>query len=466
MTVYSLIVVLIVTTGIALAALAYGWPRRGSDLLLLSGAGTIAGLLLAGIVAGAVVATDIASLWWRCAIVMLLVAAGAVLLARRWRQAVPVVDPPLPPRRAWWLIAVILVLIALRLLPLLDEVLLRPVYPWDAWSVWMVKPKAWFLSGEYHAFVDAKAWFAGAEALRTLPAAGYPELSSHLQLLLAVAAGEWNEPLLLLPWFLLFIAMLLAFTGAGIRLGCPPVACVIVTYLLASLPLLNAQIALAGYLDLWVAAVLMLALSSWLLWRRERRWPLLLATFALAICLVLLKREGLVWCCLLLALVGYDRLSSPWRRRVLWTAFAVVAMLVFMAVGFGGWIDERLGHLAVPGVRSLSLGWRSGGLVLVSALFVHANWHLLALLLVAVPLLRWRVLREDAEARLLGLFVLAAWVALLMLFCLTPASEWAMRQTATNRLVLQLVPTMLLWLMLLVRDVRWTLAIDPPGTAT
>ena len=34
-----------------------------------------------------------------------------------------------------------------------------------------------------------------------------------------------------------------------------------------------------------------------------------------------------------------------------------------------------------------------------TALFTHANWHLLGLLLIGLPLLRWRQFRIDAEAR-------------------------------------------------------------------
>ena len=122
-----------------------------------------------------------------------------------------------------------------------------------------------------------------------------------------------------------------------------------------------------------------------------------------------------------------------------------------IAIGFGGWIDGLIEQWTLPGLKKLSLAWRPGGLVFVTALFTHGNWHLLGLLLVGLPLLRWRQFRIDAEVRLLGLLVLIAWIALLVLFCLTPAAEWAVRQTATNRLVLQLVPVMLLWLTLLVR---------------
>ncbi|MFZ2235162.1 MAG: hypothetical protein WAV67_02175, partial [Dokdonella sp.] len=336
-------------------------------------------------------------------------------------------------------------------LPLCNEVLLRPVFPWDAWALWMVKPKAWFLGGHIDRFVDPVTWFAVGDGVRTLAGSNYPELSGRLQLLLASAVGEWNEPLLLLPWLVMYIALLLAFAGLSRRLGCSALTTLCGCYALASLPLLNAQVALAGYLDLWVGTVLLLAVATWLLWRRERRPALLLLVFALAGSLVLLKREGAVWLGLLLAVIAFDWLPSRWQRRAAWTSVVGVVVFAVIAIGFGSWIDGLIEQWKLPGVQKLSLAWRPRGLVFVSALFTHGNWHLLGLLLVGLPLLRWREFRVDAEARLLGLLVLTAWIALLVLFCLTPAAEWAIRQTATNRLVLQLVPVMLLWLTLLVR---------------
>lgn len=447
---------LLLLAGSGCTVAVFGWPRRGAGMLLTIGVGGMAGLLLGGLVAGLVVGGTTGSLAWRSWLVLAAFAAAGWYSAWRSRGPVPLLSVATGRRRGeWLLLAGAVVLIGLRLVPLLDEVLLRPVYPWDAWSVWMVKPKAWFLGGHYERYVDPVQWFAAADGLRTLPGAGYPELSGHLQLLLAVALGDWNEPLLLLPWLVMYMALVLALAGFCRRLDCPAWSTALACYVLASLPLLNAQVALAGYLDLWVAAALMLALATWLLWRRERRLPLLLAALGFAASMALLKREGAVWLALMLGLFVFDRLPARWQRRALWSAAIAAVVLTVAAIGLGGWIDQLLGHLDIPGIRKLDLGWRPGGLVIVRAIFSHDNWHLLGLLLVALPLLRWRQLRIDDEARLLGLFILVAWIALLMLFCLSPAAQWAVRQTATNRLVLQLVPAMILWLMLLVRDLRW-----------
>ena len=463
MAIYLLTWLLILLAGTGATAVVLGWPRQAFATALNIGAGSMLGLLLAGALAQVVGGQSGADVLVRVLPALALIAAVSWYVAWRWQPPItPVVADHRQRKRLWIIGTLLVLLIGLRLLPLCNEVLLRPVFPWDAWALWMVKPKAWFLGGHIDRFVDPVTWFAMGDGVRTLAGSNYPELSGRVQLLLASAVGEWNEPLLLLPWLVMYIALLMAFAGLSRRLGCSPLAALCGCYALASLPLLNAQVALAGYLDLWVGAVLMLAVGTWLLWRRERRLVLLLFALALGGSLILLKREGAVWFGLLLIVIAFDGLSPRWQRRAAWTGVAGVVAFAVIAIGFGSWIDGLIEQWKLPGVNKLSLAWRPGGLVFVSALFTHGNWHLLGLLLVGLPLLRWRQFRIDVEVRLLGLLVLTAWIALLVLFCLTPAAEWAVRQTATNRLVLQLVPVMLLWLTLLVRG--WDpLQIDAIG---
>lgn len=452
MALYLLTWLLILLAGTGATAAVLGWPRQAFTIALNIGAGSILGLLLAGALAEVVGGQSGDDVLTRALPALALITALSWYAAWRWQPTnVAALANHRQKKRLWVVGALLVLLISLRLLPLCNEVLLRPVFPWDAWALWMVKPKAWFLGGHIDRYVDPVSWFAMGDGVRTLAGSNYPELSGRLQLLLASAVGEWNEPLLMLPWMVMYIALLLAFAGVSRRLGCSPLAALSGCYALASLPLLNAQVALAGYLDVWVGAVLMLAVGTWLLWRRERRLVLLLLALALGCSLILLKREGAVWFFLLLSIIALDGLSPHWQRRAAWTGAVGVVVFAVIAIGFGSWIDGLIEQWKLPGVSKLSLAWRPGGLVFVTALFTHGNWHLLGLLLVGLPLLRWRQFRKDAEVRLLGLLVLIAWIALLVLFCLTPAAEWAVRQTATNRLVLQLVPVMLLWLTLLVR---------------
>ena len=56
-----------------------------------------------------------------------------------------------------------------------EEALLRPVFPWDAWSAWAVKPKTWMLIGHAEPYVSMLQWLADpTAAVRTAFRASSP----------------------------------------------------------------------------------------------------------------------------------------------------------------------------------------------------------------------------------------------------------------------------------------------------
>lgn len=111
---------------------------------------------------------------------------AAVVAERRSRVRIAV-------HAAWWLL---LALIVLRMLTLAEEASLRPIFPWDAWSAWAVKPKTWILLGHAEPFVSMTQWLADPTAtLRTAVTWNYPELLAWVQVWFASGAGGWNEPL-------------------------------------------------------------------------------------------------------------------------------------------------------------------------------------------------------------------------------------------------------------------------------
>lgn len=454
---YSLIVALLVALGTGLVAAATGWPRDRLHGTLVAGTGLFVGLLAGALLAGLLMPAETARLPLRVAIAAFLLATASWSFAFLRRPALAAPLPPAAPsaraRLAWW---VLLALVVLHLVPLVCEVWLRPAYPWDAWATWLIKPRAWFLSGRFASYVDPSAWLA-TEGTRTMVGWNYPELSAWLQLLLAQARGAWEEPLLLLPWLALLLALLTGVYAVSRRLGAGPLPALLAVYGLVSMPLIDSHIALAGYLDLWVATAVVFSLAFWLCWLHapERRGYLVLAA-GFALCLPLLKREGVVWMVLLVALMLYARGGIRWRRRMLGLALAGLVAGLVLVLGFNetvnGWLVASglaaSSHVAEP----VRLGWRPGGLAIVAASFGADNWHLLFLAALLALLLRWRSLREDPQARLVGLFLASGWIFLLLLFCLTPASSWAQSQTAAHRLVMHLVPATVLWLVLMLRD--------------
>jgi len=83
----------------------------------------------------------------------LLIAAGGAVLLRPGARAVGMLSPRINAasllgaqlqgwQRALWL--AILAWLVLRYALLLGEVLVRPLYPWDAWTQWGTKARVWF----------------------------------------------------------------------------------------------------------------------------------------------------------------------------------------------------------------------------------------------------------------------------------------------------------------------------------
>jgi len=360
-------------------------------------------------------------------------------------------------RVLWW---ILLLLVIARFLLIGDEASMRPVFPWDAWSAWSMKPKAWFLAGRMEPYVPMAAWISHADAaVRTAGAWSYPELLAWIQLWFASAAGAWNEPLVDLAWSGALCAFALAAYGYWRAFALPPWMALGLVYALVSLPLIDAHVALAGYADLWVALTLGLALLAWTRWlffRERGQWVLALAT---ALCLPALKLEGTVWLLAFLVVVVLDLLPDQRRLRVMIATGALLAAVAFVALLFGlGVVRFVKDGVEIASLGTFGLGWHSVGGAMVASLFTLPNWHLLWYLVPLLLILRARRFRDDRSARLLGLLVLFDFAFLFVLFFLTGAGAWAEDFTSANRLILQVVPSVFVLASVLLRDDAFALA--------
>ena len=450
-------------TGAGLWWLAIGGRRFGGDIAASLGTGWLIGVFVAALCArwraagDTVHALELAAPWliglgvlaWAGAALRL--HASAASLPRSRGQGDRVAGGW---RVLWWLL---LGLIVVRLLLLGEEAALRPVFPWDAWSAWAVKPKSWMLLGRADAYVPMVDWLAQPHApLRTMAAWNYPELLAWIEVWFASGAGGWNEPLVDLAWCGALAAFALAGYGHARGLGLHAWQAMALVYALVSLPLVDAHVALAGYADLWMALTLGLAAfawSRWLLWREPGQW---LLAVALAACLPAIKLEGAVWLLAFAVVVVLDLLPARWRWRVAAAAVALLGLGLLLG-GFGlpmpglGRVGLAWGQVTIPGVATFALSWHAVGEALLSSLFTLPNWHLLWYVLPALVLLRWRALRRDHAAHLLGALVLLQLSFLFLLFFLTSAAAWAEDFTSSNRLILQMVPTLFVFAAVLLR---------------
>lgn len=459
--------------GAGLWMLSTGRTRFRADAAAALGAGWIIGLQIVAALACWRASADTTHAFVRAApwLVGLAVLIGSGVFVRD--RARPISTRALarlgsrPPRwmqLLWWLL---LALIVIRLGVLADEASLRPVFPWDAWSSWAVKPKSWMLLGHVDRYVPIARWLADPDPrLRTLASWNYPELLAWIEIWFASAAAGWNEPLVNLAWCGALAAFGLAAYGYWRGMGLSSLIAIALVYALSSLPLLDVHVALAGYADLWLAVVLglaALAWSRWLLMRARGQW---LLAVALILCLPLIKLEGAVWALLFSAVVLLDLVPSRWRWRIA-ALIGVVCAIGLVAGGLHvpmlglGWVHVGWGQVAIPGLPTSTLSWHAAvGRAMLASLFTLPNWHLLWYAFPLLVVTRWRRLRVDHAARLLGLLVLLQLAFLFVLFFFTGAAEWAEDFTSANRLLLQIVPTVFVFAAVLLRPLP---ASSPPA---
>ena len=351
------------------------------------------------------------------------------------------------------LLALLLAWLGWRLLGLAQEIWWRPLYPWDAWTTWTVRPRVWAELRDLVPFVDPQRWLADTTgSVYTIEAWTYPYTVPLLTLWPTLAFGAWNETAANLPWLAAALALGLGFYGQVRLWGATPLAALVFTWLLVSLPVLDTHVALAGYADLWMAVVFSLAVIAFFQWLRtgDRRQGLLALLLALACPLI--KLEGTVW-----LLMFIPALLVVWLRGwPLWTLAGIGVVLgwVWWAVDGVAFNLPGLGKfrltpelVQVPYLGRFNLGYRGTWEPVLKNFFVLANWHLfwyLALVaaVAAVPGMlaeRWR--------RVIALFIGTCLLMLFVLFFLTDAQRWAEQYTSINRVSLHFVPALLFWIM-------------------
>ena len=427
-----------------------------------AGHGLVFGMLLAGAMADCFARQDTAHALQHAWLPLVLVAVAAAALAF-WRRRPAVAVARVAPRLERWkiiLFAAGFVSVAYRGYLALREILLRPTFPWDAWDAWAVKSKTWFLIGHYAPFVSATHWIDAAGTTDyTGPAWSYPSALAWVQIWFASAAGAWIEPLVNLPWIALWVGLLLAHYGQWRALGFSAIRAAAFAYVLASLPLLTVHVALAGYADLWIAALFGFAVLAWMRWLVQRDINQLALAVACVLVMPWLKLEGAVW--MLLSIAVAIACEMPRRAR-----YAVIAALAITAA-----IVATIGHVKLPlyGLGWVSIGWHSIEVPVIGtlsiafhakalggafgSLFLQPSWNLLWWLVPIVIVWRRREFRASRPLRCLGALMTVSFAFLAFLFLFTDAAQWAESYTAINRLVMHLVPAVITMLALLLRDV-------------
>jgi hypothetical protein len=356
------------------------------------------------------------------------------------RAAVRTFEAPELPRwqRVLWF--GVLGWLAIRFGLLLLEVLRRPLFPWDAWTQWATKARVWYELRALVPFTGAAEWLAAPSGSVYLDAAPhYPATIPLTQVWSALVLGRFDDALINLPWWLTGVAFGFALYALLREAQFGRLGAIIGTWLVLSMPIVDAHVALAGYADLAMAAYFTLTAFAWLRFVRTRGGGDLALALLLASACVLVKNPGKLWLAMLV-----PGIVAAWlpRRGLRFAAacFAVAAVAALVLTRSG---VTLLGyHLQLD----FDMPW--GGLM--RAYFAFANWHLLFYAASALPALGWRHLlaRELAP---LTLVVAAGFAFLLFGFAFTNARVWVEDQSTVNRATLHLAPLIAIWTLMVFR---------------
>ena len=342
--------------------------------------------------------------------------------------------------------------LAIRFGLLLLEVLRRPLFPWDAWTQWATKARVWYELRTLVPFTGATEWLAAPNGSVYLDAAPhYPATIPLTQVWSALALGRWDDALINLPWWLTGVAFGFALYGLLREAQFGRAGAIIGTWLVLSMPIVDAHVALAGYADLAMAAYFTLTAFAWLRFVRTRRGGDLALALLLASACVLVKNPGKLW----LAMLVPGIVAAWLPRRGLRFAAACFAVAAIAAL-----VLTRSGVTLLGYHLQLDFDMPWGGLA--RAYFAFANWHLLFYAALAVAALGWRQLLSR-ELAPLTLVVAAGFAFLLFGFAFTNARVWVEDQSTVNRATLHLAPLIAVWMLMTFRAWARTQAAVAPS---
>ena len=437
----------------------------------LSAPGEIAWIAGAGYLAGAFLLT----LWMRVlslsgirfgvvAIALplaLVTIAGFALAWRRygaalpqaWRQAsraLVVAPTGITVRALWWLLVAWL---AVRLLLLGIEISTRPLYPWDAWTQWATKARVWYELGYLAPFARVNAWLAANGAVYFDASPEYPPTMPLLQVWNCLCLGRWDDTLMNWPWWQIGVALAFAVYGGLRSLGVAALPALVGAFLVASLPLANVHVALAGYADLPLAACYTAAALALLRWTgsRDLRDAAVVLLFALACTQI--KNPGWFWAFTLVP--GLIVVLLPrYGVRVAAIGFAVAAVaLVALA-------RMKLTLFNYQVNLDFDPAWADLG----DSYFLLGNWHLLWYGAIVVAVLAGRQLLARTLAPL-TMIVVGGLLFLFFVFGFTNASQYIRDQTTVNRATLHMAPLIVVFMVLAWQAFaqRWIAAHPEPA---
>ena len=322
------------------------------------------------------------------------------------------------------------------------------IFPWDAFTTWMYRAKAWALTDTISPMMHTSDWIAAqGQTGYAIYASEYPATLSAYAAFASSIDGGWSVTAASLPWSGALLALSLGNFGLGRMAGFTPSVALISTFFLVSGSLITTHATLAGYADIWMVLTAGMGLASLLVYRVTGRSECLRLGLLLLLVASQIKREGWLWLGtggLFLLLTSSTRPSYTrykWGALGLIAGFSVVAWLTgytVLSLGpLGQWgVTEKQIFAGFLGAYELNI--RNPIDNYTTALFQRANFHLLAMFL-SFALIYLGFKRQAVVWP--SLFMLGLIIAVQsLIFGASAYSQYAEDGTAMARVLMQLSP--------------------------
>lgn len=351
------------------------------------------------------------------------------------------------------------------LLPIVVDIWLRPLFPWDAWYSYGVKARIIFETEKLPQIVTAAEWRAEYSQNSYFLSTKHPLTVPLIQAWIAGALDRWSESLINLPWIGVLVSMALLGHGIVQLISRSRSIAVLAFALILSVPAYGIHTVLAGYLETWLALCLMAFTAAAYLWLRYGGLGLLflmLATFAASFAT---KDTAIAY----LAAIGFGVIlcGLPYRWRLgLVTIVVLCVSLVtiqlewtsnprfYIPLGEGaavGFVDGTL-HLPFMRDRSLS-GPNPAWIPLLESLFFSRNFVLLGYFILGAGIAAIIHFRNSQGAVLLTGYALIIASMLHFIFRYTSAGEVLATGTLDLRILIPVTAIAVLMGLILLSEV-------------